>query len=273
MGMYLIASILIGTAVFILFQAFFSKPQGISIHDEYKANIVNKSQGRLNLLLGCLFCAVAAYVVTGRVLFALLAIPGGFFVAKWIQTRNEKRRAQLLENQFIQVLSNLITSMQGGSSQYQAFEEIVPRLPSPAKDIFLEIVRRSRTGSTYSEALTAVIKESGWSDLGYLQKAMALYDKTGSNLVDILKHLLENTYEAHADKKYVEATTASIRATCTILSFLPFVLMAISRMIAPDFAGCLYDTTGGFIVIVYVIGSVIIGNILTKRMVEKITTS
>ncbi len=255
--------------VFMLSKMLIAKPHGIGIHEEYKANVANKTKNYLNLIMGCMFCAISAYVVTGKLLFVIISIPGGWFIASWLQKRKEIRRQQLLKDQYIQVLGALITSMQGGASPYQAFEEIVPGLPYPAKDIFIEIVRRSRTGSTHLEALNSVAAESGWKDLETLQMALSLYNTTGSNLVEILKNHLNNTYETTSDQKYVEATTSAIRATCSMLSFLPFILMAVSRMMAPEFTAPLYNTTGGIIILILVVIMVFLGNTVTRKMLNK----
>ncbi len=268
----ILASVTICVAVFVFTYQFISKPSAINLRDEHKESKyahthVNK---RTNLLLGCLLCAIVAFVITGKVLFAVLAIPLGFTVANWLNTRREKARQKLLQLQYVQVLSTLMTSMQGGGSPYQALEEAVPSLPRPSKDVFIEIVRGARTGSTYEEAVQAACEQTKWKELRSLEVVLSLYSKTGCNLVEVLKHLLKSVYEQNADKKYVEAVTSSIRTTAMFLSVLPFGLMAFARFMAPEFAAPLFNTTGGVITIISVVVMVFVGNRVIRKMLEKV---
>lgn len=265
-------SLLLFGSVLILALNFTLKPQGVSLNDEYKKTraITHNTNKTLNFIIGCCVCAVFAWIVTGQLLWVIISLPGGYWLAKSLNGRKERARNKLLGDQYKQVLSSLMITMQGGASPYQAFEETITALNSPAKDVFVEIVRRARTGSNYEDALNAVAQETGWEDLKSLQMALSLYSKTGCDLVVVLKHLLNSVYDSQADRKYVEGVTASSRATTVVLSILPFFLMAYIRFVAPEFSTPLFTTTPGFITIVMVVGLVLAGNKIVSLMIDKV---
>jgi Flp pilus assembly protein TadB len=245
---------------------------GVGIHDEWieTKSAIAKTKTKRNLAIGFITSFTLAYVLTGRLSLALLALPLGYAIANYLNNKKEERRKALLEEQYTQVLNVIIASLQGGSNPYQALEETVTTLRSPAKEVFIEILRRTRTGVTYHEAIGAAEKEVNWEDLKQLEMAFRLYDKTGSDLVKVCSYLLENAYDRRGNKKYIQAATSQITTTATVLSIIPFGLMGFMRIVAPEFAYPLFNTPGGIMVILLISGMVYAGNKIAYKMVSSI---
>lgn len=267
-----IAGILAALTVLLFYWSWIAERPGIPLRDEWKENRV-RNLGPVRsryLLAGFVIAFIFGLVVTGKVLYGCLAIPAGWYIAGWIVERKERLRYEMLKDQYTQVTAALMTSLQGGSSPYQALEETVASLSSPAREIFVEILRRNRTGVNYAEAISAVQKESGWDDLGKLQMAFSLYNKTGCNLVEVFSHLLKSAYESKADRKYVQAVTAQIRATTVMLSFIAPLLIVVMRFMAPDFADPLFETVGGFMVMAIIGSMILLGNKIVNSMMKRV---
>lgn len=244
---------------------------GVALHDEWTETPKNalKSTRRKNLITGFLISFVVAYIVAGQIALTVVAgLIGSFVVANWINTSVIKKKRAIYDEQYTQVLNTIISSLQGGANPYQALEEAAISLKNPARDIFIEIIRKNRTGTNYAEAIRIATEETGWDDLHQLEMAFRLYDRTGSNLVEVCSHLLKSAYDRRADNKYVSGTTSSIRTTTIVLSALPFVIMAFMRFMAPEFAYPLFHTTGGIIVLCVIVTMVAIGNKIAKKMMN-----
>ncbi len=266
------ALFLLSIAIILIGVAFNRRNSGVELHDEWietKAFIA-KTDRKKYLIIGFLGSFIAVYLVSGNLGFDVLAIPAGFIIANNMAKKREMKRKALLEEQYTQVLNTIITSLEGRANPYQALEESVAALKNPAKEVFIEILRRSRTGTNYHEAIGSVAEEVNWEDLKQLEMAFKLYDSTGSNLVEVCKYLLKNAYDRRSNKKYVASVTAQTKVTAITLSIIPFGLMVIMRLMAPDFIAPLFHTTGGVIITLLVIGMVYSGNHLVNRMVEKI---
>lgn len=249
------------------------RPKGVSVTEEFKARYTpeNKSRKAFYTFIGITACALGIYGVTGHINLMFLALPGGIIVAKIIENRQRKARLDLLRTQYAQALNVLTSALQGGLSPYQALEDAVPSMPRPAKDVFIEILRRTRTGSTFDHAAESVASESGWRDLKSLVISLKLYSKTGCNLVEVFKHLLGTVYERENDRRYIEAVTSETRMTAMLLSFLPFGLMGVARIMAPDFMEPLFSTVAGNIVIILCASMVLTGNYIAGRMIRSVT--
>lgn len=272
-GLVGFAVILIGVSVFLLGTRIFHKTEGVSLHDEWeetRTNIV-RSDYKKNFILGIAISFGIGYLITGRLIFAVFALAGAAPIAKWLGNQAMRKRKALMEDQYTQVLNTMITSLQGSSSNvYKILEETVASLKNPAREVFIEILRRTRTGTKHYEAIGAVAEETQWEDLKQLEMAFRLYDTTGSNLQQVCTHLLKNAYDRKGNKKYVDATTAQIRSTAMVLSAIPFFLITFMRFVAPDFIHPLFHTMPGITVFIVIILMVLTGNKLINNMVKGI---
>jgi Flp pilus assembly protein TadB len=272
----IIASICVSVAVIFVALRLQNKAPGVELHDEYKEvkKSVIKENKIKNLVLGCMISVILAYIITGSAFFVLLSIPGGLVVAQWLNNRKDNAKRKLLDTQYIQILSSLLTAMQSGSSPYQALEEIATGLPSPSKEIWIEMLTRARTSddpkNRYENAIRSVAKDTGWKNLYYIEMAYSVYGKVGGNLVDVFQYLLKSAYEAHSDKKYVQAIVSTNKMSALIISCLPFFFMAMSRLVAPEYAAPLFNTTGGKIVVIVVLIMVVIGNKMVEKMLNNV---
>lgn len=268
-------AIMAAVIVFLFYRTLVSERPGIPLHDEWKETRI-KALGpnrRKYLWAGFIIAFGFGLIITGKILYGFVAVPAGWYVSGWLVERKERQRYEVLKDQYTQVTAALMTSLQGGSSPYQALEETVTSLSSPAREIFVEILRRNRTGVNYSDAIAEVQKESGWDDLSKLQMAFSLYNKTGCNLVEVFSHLLKSAYESKADRKYVQAVTAQIRTTTVMLSFIAPLLIIIMRYMAPDFAAPMFETLGGFVVMALIGAMIILGNKLVNTMMKRVMGS
>jgi tight adherence protein B len=266
------ALLLLSVAIVMIGVYLNKRTSGVELHDEWVETkaYIGKTDQKKYIIIGFLVSFVIVYLVTGNILFGFLAIPGGFFIANKMAYKKEQKRKALLEEQYTQVISTIVTSLEGGVNPYQALEETVAALKNPAKDVFIEILRRSRTGTNYHEAIGSVAREVDWEDLKQLEMAFKLYNDTGSNLVKVCQYLLKNAYDRRSNKRYVASVTSQIRVTATTLTIIPFALVALMRIIAPDFTWPLFHTVGGAVVVLLVLGMLYVGNSVVDRMVSNI---
>ena len=247
----------------------FLRPKEVSIREEWSIRH-DEGSGLTNIItitVCGLVCAIAAYGVTGTLLFAGIAFFGGYFVAKWLSTRRQNTRDEMLRTQYGQVLSSLASAMQGGLMHYQALEELTPVLPQPSK-MCLRKYWPGEDRFITSSATKSVAKVVQWKDLESMAAAFKMYEATGCNLVEVFNYLADVVRERESDRKYVSAVTAQVRTTATLLSFLPFILIGVARVLSPEYTAPLFTTTGGIIVLLFCVLAVVIGNRIVNRMVE-----
>lgn len=265
---------LVTVSIFIIVSRITFRDEGVELHEEWEETriTISKSHTNKNIIIAVLICFGAGYLITGRLLFAAIALVGVIPVVNILNRRIILKKRSLMEDQYTQVLNTIVTSLQGSSSNvYKVLEETVASLRSPAKEVFVEILHRSRTGTKHFEAIGAVAEETEWEDLKQLEMAFRLYDTTGSNLQQVCTHLLKNAYDRKGNKKYVEATTAQIRLTGIVLSVIPFFLIIFMRLSAPEFVYPLFYTLEGGITFGVIVIMVLLGNKIINSMMNTLS--
>lgn len=271
MELKIAASFLVFLSIATIYYFGFYRPRYVRKDAEWRASYGLRPESArfmVDFMLGSVLMFAVAFAVTGKLHLALMAVPGGFLYARWLSRRRLTKKQDLLRSQFIQVIANLTSSLSGGLSPYQALEEITPSLPEPARSVFVGILRQTRAGSGYLDAIRDARKATGWEELDLLATALDIYRETGGNLVEVFSYMQESLAGREADRRYVNSLLAQIRMTARVLSVLPFFLVTVARLLSPEFMAPLLDEPAGNVLLLLIVGSVAFGNVIIERMVR-----
>lgn len=271
MTLKIIAVLLVFLSIVVIYYFGFYRARYVRKEAEWRASYGLRPDGARvarDFVIGSVLMFVIAFAVTGKMHLAFLTLPGGFLYARWQAGRRRKKKIDMLRSQFVQVIANLSSSLSGGLSPYQALEEITPQLPEPARSVFIGILRQTRAGSGYLDAIRDARKATDWEELDLLATALDIYRETGGNLVEVFQYMQENLAGREADRRYVNSLLAQIRMTARVLSALPFFLVMVARLLAPEFMVPLLDEPTGNVLLLFVVGSIIFGNVFIERMVK-----
>lgn len=267
----LLACLFVGLATFVLIR-WLTRDRYVKIEDEFKLSMKSSLDYQVkDFVIGGVVCAALFYLITGKLYIAIPAAVGGLIWGKISQKRRATSTTRKMNDQFLQVLTVFASSMQGGLNPYQAMADTAPSLPSPSREIIIEVLRRQRitTGMRLADAFQEMAEETGWKYLNSLSILYKLYDETGANLVEVVKHLSDLAYEQKSDAKYLDAVTGQIRVTAIILTAVPFVVLTGMRLVSPEMVEPLYTTFAGICVFIFIVGMVITGNVVINRMVTR----
>ncbi|MHB8156816.1 MAG: type II secretion system F family protein [Desulfocucumaceae bacterium] len=271
----LLAAFLIAVSVFLAVtgnKLRFTRKRSVRLSDERidtREKPGKSSQDMIVTAAGGVALGGVALAITGTWYFGLLGLAGGSLVLKWWKNRQEEERMELLRTQFIEVLGQLESATYGGMNPYQAMEDAVPNMPRPARDVFYEILRRTRTGDTLAQAIEAVRVETGWEDIKSLSIAIRLYNRVGVDLAETCRHSMEAYEDRESFRSIVAAAVAQNMMTLKVLTVLPFAFVGLARLMAPGFTDPLFNTFEGNVVFAVSAMWIIYGNVFTRRLVKK----
>jgi len=273
MDILLLAAILVEVAVFWLLTGYRIKlrARSVRLNDEVietRKGPGKSSRDRLIVIAGGAVIGGITLAVTGAWYFALAGSLSGTLVLRWWKKKQEEDRIELLKSQFIDVLGQLESAMYGGLNPYQSLEDAVPDMPRPARDVFYEVLRRTRTGDTLVQALEAVRKETGWEELKVLSMGMNLYSRVGCDLAEICRHTMESYEDRESFRGIVSAAVAQNMMTLKVLTALPFVFVGLARVMAPGFTAPLFQTVEGAFIFIVATAWIMAGNVITRRMIK-----
>lgn len=270
-GLVYLSALMIGFAVFYAFvgnQLKF-RSRSVKYKDERIENAKSKksTSDLIVSMAGAVICAGVALAITGTWYYSLLGLSGGYFTLKWWKAKKEAQRMELLQDQFSDVLGQFESAIYGGLNPYQAIEDAVPDMPRPSRDVFYEILRRTRAGDTLADAIENVRKETGWDDLKVLSMGMNMYSRIGCDLGVVCRHALESIEDKESSRSVISAAISQNMMTLKILTALPFVIVGAARAIAPAFSYPLFHTVEGSVVFIFSVSWIAIGNVITRKMV------
>lgn len=236
---------------------------------ETRKKAARSSQDIIITLAGGVVLGGLSLAVSGKWYFGLLGLSMGSLVLKWWKRKQEDDRMELLRSQFIDVLGQLESATYGGMNPYQAVEDAVPNMPRPARDVFYEILRRTRTGDTLAQAIDGVRADTGWEDLKSLSIAIRLYNRVGVDLAETCRHSMDAYEDKESFRSIINAAVAQNMMTQKVLTALPFIFIGLARLMAPGFTEPLFNTFTGNVVFLSASAWILYGNIITRRIINK----
>jgi tight adherence protein B len=132
----------------------------------------------------------------------------------------------------------------------------------------VRVLGEERLGRPLDEAINAMCKRIGSEDMEYVATAINVQSQAGGSLATLFDTLSETVRERQRHTRKVRALTSMGRMSATILICLPFGLAALMTLISPKYMSPFIKTSTGHVLIVFCLGSMAIGALLLKRIVN-----
>ena len=191
---------------------------------------------------------IGAGFAGGTAIQVVGAFAGGFVGFKlpgWYANRRISRRASLIEDQLIEMLELMASSMQAGFGYMQALVATAQQLDAPLSTEIMKMVDEVNLGGDIDVALEALADRLRSKDFEIVSTAITIQRTTGGNLGEILRGVAETIRARQSFKRDVAALTAKEKQTAKIMTGFPLLMTAVLMLMAPDpFLRLLTDTGG-----------------------------
>ena len=166
--------------------------------------------------------------------FALLGIGLGamLFLAAFITPhfqlkRLKEKRVKLVEQQLIEGLELLGSSLKSGLTLPQAIELLVNEFPPPISQEFSLILSETRLGVDFADSLERMAERLGSNIIHILSSGIRITKQCGGDLAEIFSNIADTIREQANIEGKLNAVTAQGRFQGVILGLLPFGLIII----------------------------------------------
>ena len=210
----------------------------------------------------------------GLVLNALFALPAsgvicGFGFWIWLSRKRAKRLKQL-DEQMPLALDIVNRAIRAGHPVVSAVRLAGDEMGDPIGSEFGLIVDETTYGSEFREALTNFARRTGSSDAHFFAVSVGVQAETGGNLAEILEGLAAVIRSRSMLAKRVKALSSEGRASATLLSALPALLIAFMLLTRPvyytaKFSDPIFWPVAGGVFVLYLVGLVIIRRIINFK--------
>lgn len=279
-GIALISGLLYGGSVFSLILGFkhFKRRASTSIdkfkpyvdyqrEEDYKKyeKIINRSKVPFKkalalIILGGIAIGVTVYVIIGVWWIALLSFLGGFLFPKWWYEWHQNSKQSLILKQ-MEIATEIMGSvLNTGSSLPEALERASIEVKEPLRAELVRTATQIRVGVSSSVAFMELTQRLNISEMSVISIAIDLQE-TGMaiNIPKLFMQLQGDIRNKIQFTKELQSTTAEIKMAGYIVAVMPFAVISIVRIFAPDFISPMFSNPLGLFVFCVSSGIILCG--------------
>ena len=183
-----------------------------------------------------------AWLIGGRsiISFGIGAVLG-YFIPGFYVHQQQNKRLNKFNDQLSDMLNLMVNGLRAGYSIMQAMEAVSKELPSPISDEFRRVVQEMQIGIPMESALTNLLRRIPSEDLDFMVTAINVQREVGGNLSEILDTISFTIRERVKIKGEIRVLTSQVRASGTLLSFVPIILTVVLWFIDPVYIKSFLD--------------------------------
>lgn len=226
------------------------KPAGLKI-----------AYGVLPIALGLM-----AYALFHNIILALPGVAIGIIIPDlWLKYTKHRRRQQF-QNQLVDSLFILSSSLKAGLSLMQAFEQLALEMVPPASQEFGLVIKAHRLGRTLEGALEGLNNRIQSDELRLITTAILLARETGGDITHIIQQLITTIRERKKLNDKVQTLTVQGRMQAYIMSILPIAFALFVRSFNKDYFSQMLSEPVGQMMMAAAVVLWIVGIILLQIM-------
>jgi tight adherence protein B len=238
--------------------------------DLVKAGLPLKAEEMVSLTLisavaACLLVSILWNNVFAGIGIGLLILAGS---GAWIVSL-KKRRVLRIEDQLLDSVVLLASSLRAGHSFLQALELVGRETRPPLSVEFDRLIKEIRLAMPLEEALVNLSQRVDSKDLEMVVTGVLIQRQVGGNLAEVLDEIAYTIDRRIKMRAKVRALTAQGRLSAWIVSLLPFALAAFIFGKNPQFGNIMLQEPIGRIMLI--IGGIsLLGGIMVIRKVVNV---
>ncbi|MDP8259872.1 MAG: type II secretion system F family protein [Candidatus Gygaella obscura] len=226
------------------------------------------SQKKIMILLvsAPLVLGFLGFVFSSQPIGLIIGVIVGAILPTIIMKQLERRRITVFENQLVDGMMIISSSLKAGLSLLQAIESLVEEMPVPISQEFGLLVNENRMGITFEECAQHLKRRVHSEDLDMVITAILVARETGGDLTETFSQLVYTIREKKKLDRRVRTLTVQGRMQGVIMALLPIVFAIFVYNINPNSFDIMLKDDVGRMLLGYAFVSQIIGMILIKKL-------
>ncbi|TRZ51251.1 MAG: hypothetical protein D4S01_05180 [Dehalococcoidia bacterium] len=197
--------------------------------------VPNKSRLALLHILAPLVIGGAAFVLFQHWMAIAAGTVVGLILPMAVLKFRSARRKETFDNQLIDGLMILSSSLRGGLSMLQAIEVLVEEMAPPVSEEFGLALREHKMGVSLEEAMEHLNKRMNSHQFNLIMTAILVSRETGGNITEVFSRLGESMRETNKLMDKVKTLTTQGKLQGIIMSVLPIVFAVIVYTTNPEY--------------------------------------
>jgi tight adherence protein B len=202
-------------------------------------------------------------MIIGCVLVAL-TIPLPFFIRTIRKQKKMRHLSRLLQIS----IEQMVHSLKIGQGLPQVLDYVAREGQPPLATEWRRLLQALQVGVSWQEAMSDLEKRVPIPEMKWFVASVLITQQTGGALAEILESLRDTLQERQTLRDKVSALTAQGKASGLVLAALPFILLAVLRLVVPDLVTPMFTTNAGQYLLAGVIISVATGGFVIWNIVN-----
>ncbi len=197
---------------------------------------------------------LAAFLVFRSLLLAIVGVGLGLFIPTLMLNLRNSRRRKKFNNQILDAIMILSSSLKGGLSLLQSLEVLIEEMPAPMSQEIGLVIRENRMGISLEESLRRLDKRMRMEELSLVINSILVARETGGDLTKVFSRLSTTIRDNRKLKENIKTLTMQGKLQGLVMSVLPilFVLWVLS-VNKHHFDGMMQSDFGRFLLILAVV--------------------
>lgn len=157
--------------------------------------------------------------------FALVGVVLGLLIPNTILKFRDYNRRKKFDDQLLDAILLLSSSLKGGLSLLQGLEVLVEEMPAPMNQEIGLVVRENKMGVNIEESLRNLNKRMYVEELNLVINSLLVARETGGDLIKVLSRLSTTIRDNRKLKDSIKTLTMQGRVQGVIMSVLPFIFV------------------------------------------------
>ena len=221
-------------------------------------------------VIAAIGCTLIMYFIMPSMLIALTGLIGGVVIPKIFINKKHRHSLEVFEKQFVKALRNMAASVKASSTVQQAIKSVAvsKSMPYDIRKQFERVSADISYGATVSDAFYDLYKRTNSRNVKYLAISTEIQMKYGGNMAQLFDKVAKTITTREIDEGKKRATLAQNKMSSLFLSFIPFIMIGIVRVVNPEYFAPLLDTQGGRILMFICFATIFIGIGVLDKMAD-----
>jgi tight adherence protein B len=168
---------------------------------------------------------ILGFLFSRSPLLAFVGAVAGLFIPTFVLKLKNSRRRQKFNNQIIDAIMILSSSLKGGLSLLQSLEVLMEEMPVPMSQEIGLVVKENKIGVTLEESLRHLDKRMNMEELSMIINSILVARETGGDLTKVFSRLITSIRDNRKLKESIQTLTLQGKLQGIIMSILPIVFV------------------------------------------------
>lgn len=179
-----------------------------------------------------------------------------------------EKRGMAMREQIPDALRCMGTCFRSGLSLPQTLQQTARECGGWLGRLFSVSARRLRMGETPQEALAVMRSDEQVPELSFVAIALDVQHQSGGSIAPVLETARESVISELDLMRSLRVQTAQAKLSASIVTVMPFVLVALFSLVSPDFLAPFFESLAGMALLALALIMQISGVLAVRRMLR-----